>query len=106
MIATLSFDRIDAPHELKPDELNGLHGSVMESFNRHFGGFDQGAGALETYRRVQADINADTTLPLFGVLEAFKAALAAHPDALEWSAFENEAAAKIAPFCFSIRFTG
>jgi len=105
MIATLSFDRFDGPHDLKPDELDGLHEAVMEAFNRHFSGYDQGARALETYRRVQADINADKTFRLFSLLEVFKAALAAHPDALEWWAFENEAAAKIAPVCFSMRFT-
>ena len=106
MIATMTYERCDAPQELKQDDIDGLHGAVMETLNRHFSDFDQAAGAFETYRRVRADINADTTLPLFGVLEAFQAALAAHPDAKEWAAFESEAAAKIAPFCFSIQFTG
>lgn len=106
IVSTVTFDRIDAPYDPEPAEINGLHGAVMDTFNRHFGSFDQGAGAQAHYRRIQADINADTTIPLFGVLEAFRAALAAHPDALEWAAFESEAAALIAPYSFSIRFNG
>lgn len=106
IVSTVTFDRTDAPYDPQPAEIDGLHGAVMEAFNRHFGGFDQGAEALDAYRRIRAQIDADTTLPLFGVLEAFQAALAAHPDAKEWAAFENEAAAKIAPFCFSMRFHG
>lgn len=106
IVSTVTFDRIDAPYDPQPAEIDGLHGAVMEAFNQHFAGFDQGAKAQATYKQVRADINADTTIPLFGVLEAFRAALAARPDAREWEAFEQEAAAKIAPFCFSIRFQG
>lgn len=106
IVSTVTFDRTDAPYDPEAAEIDGLHGAVMDAFNRRFSGFEQGAGAQEAYRHVRADVEADTTLSLFGVLEAFRAALAAHPDAREWEAFEHEAAAAIAPFCFSMRFHG
>lgn len=106
MVSTVTFERIDAAQELEQADIDGLHGIVMEVFGRHFAGFAQGARAQAAFRRVRAGVDADTTIPLFGVLEAFKAALTAQPDAREWEAFEQEAAAKIAPFGFSMRFHG
>ena len=105
-VATVTFDRCDSPAEWSVTDICGLQEVVMTAMDRHFDGYAAAAEAQKAYRRVVMEIENDPSMTLFGAEEALRAGLAAHPDALEWSAFETEAAASIAPFCFSIRFTG
>lgn len=105
MYAKLKFDRCDEAFDETQVDVDRLASSVMNAFNRHFEGYDQAAAALAEYRRVKAEVEADPTMNMFGALEAFEAAMAAHPDASGWRKFENEAAAAIAPFCFSMKFS-
>jgi hypothetical protein len=101
-IATITFDRRDTQADCNQADLYSLQEFVLVALDRHFGGYALAAAAQEEYRRVKADIEADTNL--FGADAALRAGLAAHPEAREWADFEQEAAAGIEPFCFSIRF--
>lgn len=105
-VATISFNQGEQSQGGNWADIYGLADSVTAVLDRHFSSYDQAASAQEEYRRVLADIDADTSLPLFGASEAIRASLAAHPMALAWSEFETEAAGKINPARFSIRFTG
>jgi hypothetical protein len=101
-IATITFDRCDTEADGGQADVLSLQEAVMAALERRFGGYALAAAAQEEYRRVRADIDADTNL--FGWAEALRTGLAAHPEAREWAEFERDATAGIEPFCFSIRF--
>lgn len=105
-IATISFDRCDEAVDWNQTDIHGLQEAVMIVLDSHFSTYEKAAEAQQEHSRVLADIDADSTMTLFGAAEAMRAGLMAHPKAFEWSAFEAEAAAEVAPFWFSIRFTG
>lgn len=104
--AVISFDRNDEPSDWTQTDVSGLHGDVMAVLESHFVDYAEASAAKEEYERVKAQVDADPNMTIFSVLETFRAALAAHPPAKEWAEVESEVAAKIAPFSFSIKFTG
>ena len=104
-IATINFDPSDESVDWNQTDIHGLQEAVMIALDRHFSTYEKAAEAQQDHSQVLADIDADSTMTLFGSVEARRAGLMAHPKAFEWSAFEAEAAAQVAPFCFSIRFT-
>ena len=105
MIATVAFDRCDDATDGRQLDAIGLQDIVMAALGRQFTAYRSAAEAQTAYRRVQAAAREDEGLTLFGAAEAMRAGLTANPEALRWSAFEQEAAAAIAPTSFSIRFT-
>lgn len=105
-VATINFTECEQLPNSDSIDIYSLQSSVMVTLDRYFGSYGEAAAAQVEYRRVLADIDADTSLTLFGTGEAIRAGLAAYPMALSWSEFEREAAGRIKPVRFSIRFTG
>jgi hypothetical protein len=101
-IATMTFDGGETETNCGQIDIESLQDFVVTALERHFDGYAAAAAAQEQYKRVKADIEANANL--FGTAEAMRAGLAAHPEALEWAAFEQEATVGIEPYCFSIRF--
>ena len=106
MYTKISFDRADEAYDENRANAEQLTASVMDAFNRRFADYGQGAAALAEYRRVKTEIDNDPNMTMFGVLEAFRAAIEAHPAARNWAVFEQEATAAIQPFYFSMHFIG
>lgn len=105
-IVTMSFARSDAPVDWTQANIFGLQESILIVLDRHFSGYEQAAGAQREHGRVKAELESEANLHLFGSVEALRGGLSAHPMALAWSSFEQEAAARVAPYCVSIKFTG
>lgn len=104
-IATVSFDRIDEAVNWDQTDIHGLQETVLVALGRHFPTFNEAADAQAQHRKVRTKVEGDSTLNLFSMNEAFRAAVHADSRALEWEAFVRDATADIAPFCFSIRFS-
>ncbi len=104
-IATLSFDRTDAPADLDDAALDDLRDNVIAALNRYFPTFNDAAFAQAEHRYVRAHVEGDPTLNLFSMNETFRAAVHANAKALNWEAFVRDAQTCITPYCFSIRFS-
>ena len=104
-IATLSFDRTDAPAQLGDTALDVLRDNVIEALGRHFESFNEAALAQAEHRYVKAHVEGDPTVPLFGMYETFRAAVNGNAKALKWESFVRDAQKEITPYCFSIRFS-
>lgn len=104
-IATLQFDRPDAPASLDAVVVDGMTDSVLKALRDHFRDYGDAARAQAEHRYVKAHVEGDTTIPLFSIYETFRAAVHANAKALQWAAFIRDAQVSIAPYCFSIRFS-
>ena len=104
-IATMGFERLDADVDWDTTDVFGLQETVLVALDRHFGTFNEAAGAQMAHRRVKAAVENDPTLNLFSINDTFRAAVHADTRALQWESFVRAATSEIAPFCFSIRFS-
>jgi hypothetical protein len=104
IIATVSFDRTDEAVNWDQADIQGLQDTVLTALHRHFPTFGNAAGAQTEHRKARSKVEGDSTLHLFSMNEAFRAAVHASRPALAWESFVRDATAGIAPFCFSIRF--
>ena len=104
MYAKIHFERSDVEYEEIPADHDRLLTPVMEAFNCRFKSYRSGAEARDAYTQAKADVDGDPHVTMFGVMEDFRAAVAARPGAGTWQAFRKEATAAIAPFFFTMDF--
>ena len=105
VIATLTFDRTDAPAALSDAELDNLRDNVIGALERIFPSYNDAALAQAEHRYVRNHVEGDPTVPLFSMYETFRAAVTGNANALKWEVFVRDAQKEISPYCFSIRFS-